>query len=92
MLLGTAQQELSKLAISQVAHLGICRVLNVLQMIASSYVGCRLHGLGVGMDLQLGHLQLLQILQAWYQYNSMVSSIMPEVLRLQLSDDTSLVN
>ena len=74
------------------AYLSISRVPNGLLIVASFFVGCGLHGLGVGMDLQLGRLQLLQVSQVWYQYDSIVSSIMPEVLRLQLSNDSSSEN
>ena len=48
MLLGATQQELLKLATSQMAHLSIFRDLNRLQMVACSCVGCGLHGLGGG--------------------------------------------
>ena len=48
------------------AHLSIPRVLSRFLIVSSYCVGCGLHGLGVGMDLQLGRLQFLQILQALY--------------------------
>ena len=40
------------------AHFAISRVLNVLLIVATSFAGCTLYGLGVGMGLQLGRLQL----------------------------------